>query len=126
MKAEKAFSFVELVIVFAILGILAAMILPSFQAHAAEAKEAAIKDNLRVLRNTIQLYAAKHGGVPPGYLDDDPTQPTGYTVFWVQVVRDGHYLPALPENVFNESSYVTVLGDSESFPAEATGNTGRA
>ncbi len=124
MKAKEAFSLVELIIVVAILGILAAIVMPTFQSHAAEAKEVAGKDNLRILRNTIQFYAAQHGDVPPGYLNDDPAQPAEFTTFWIQVVRDGHYLPSLPENSFNESSSLTVLGNGESLPAEAPGNTG--
>jgi prepilin-type N-terminal cleavage/methylation domain-containing protein len=124
MKVKEAFSLVELIIVVAILGIMAAIILPIFQSHAAEAKETASKDNLRILRSTIQLYAAQHGDIPPGYLNDDPTQPVGFTTFWARVVRDGHYLPALPENPFNESASITVLGNSETFPVDAPGDTG--
>jgi len=124
MKAKEAFSLVELIIVVAILGIMAAIVLPIFQSHAAEAKESASKDNLRILRSTIQLYAAQHGDISPGYLNDDPTQTPTFIIFWQQVVRDGHYLPALPENPFNESTSVTVLGNAEAFPAEAPGNTG--
>jgi prepilin-type N-terminal cleavage/methylation domain-containing protein len=124
MKVIKAFTLVELIIVVAILGILAAIVLPSFQSHAEEAKKSAGKDNLRILRNTIQLYATQHGDVPPGYMNDDPTQPVGFTTFWIQVVRDGHYLSALPRNSFNESNVITVLGNSDTFPADAPGDTG--
>ena len=57
MKNKKAFSLIELIIVVAILGILAAIVLPIFQSHSEEAKEAASKDNLRILRNMVQFYA---------------------------------------------------------------------
>ncbi|GAH74356.1 unnamed protein product, partial [marine sediment metagenome] len=69
---KKAFTLVEILIVVAILGILAAIVIPQFQAHSQEAKEAAAKDNLRILRNAIELYAVQHGGVPPGYPADNP------------------------------------------------------
>ncbi|RKY11715.1 MAG: hypothetical protein DRP65_03460, partial [Planctomycetota bacterium] len=48
---KKAFSLVELLIVVAILGILAAIVVPEFQTYTQQAKEAAAKDNLRILRN---------------------------------------------------------------------------
>jgi prepilin-type N-terminal cleavage/methylation domain-containing protein len=124
MKAKEAFSLVELIIVVAILGIMAAIVLPIFQSHAAEAKESASKDNLRILRSTIQLYAVQHEDTSPGYPLDDPTQTPSSIVFWQQVVRDGHYLPSIPANSFNESNDITVLGDAEAFPADAPGDTG--
>ncbi len=124
MKAKKAFSLIELIIVVAILGILAAVVVPAFQSHVAEAKEAAGKDNLRILRNVIQFYAAQHGDIPPGYQDDDPSAPASFIAFWLQVVKDGAYLPEVPENPFNSSGDMTVLGNSESFPAQAPGDTG--
>ena len=124
MKVIRAFSLLELIIVVAILGILAAIAFPSFQNHAQEAKESAAKDNLRVLRSTVQLYASQHGDVAPGYMNDDPSQPAGFTTLWLQVVKNGRYLPVFPDNPFNGSNIITVLGNSESFPADAPGDTG--
>ena len=69
---RKAFSLVELLIVTAIIGILAAIVIPEFQTHSQQAKETAAKDNLRILRNTIELYAVQHNGIPPGYVDNEP------------------------------------------------------
>lgn len=47
---NKGFSLVELLIVVAILGILAAIVMPEYQSHSQDAKEVAAKDNLRILR----------------------------------------------------------------------------
>ena len=63
----KAFSIAELVIVAAIIGILAALAVPTLHSHSMEAKEAAARENLQLLRGAIELYAARHAGVPPGY-----------------------------------------------------------
>jgi general secretion pathway protein G len=68
---NKAFSLVELLIVVAILGILAAVVVPEYTNSSQRAKAAASRDNLRSLRNAIQLYAAQHNDVPPGYPNGD-------------------------------------------------------
>ena len=66
---KKAFTLAEILIVVAILGILASLVIPTFQTHAAEAKEAAAKDNLRILRTAIERYAAEHNGQFPDGID---------------------------------------------------------
>jgi len=123
-KMKKAFTLVEVLIVVAILGILAAIVLPTFQGNVTIAKEAAAKDNLRILRNAIDLYASRHNGVPPGYSNDDPTQSACWTIFWAQMVRDGKYIPKLPKNPFNERVIIRVIPNGDALPAEATGTHG--
>jgi len=71
-EMKRAFSLVELMIVVAVLGIMAAIVVPQFQSYSTQAKEAVAKDSLRLLRGAIELYTGRHGGVPPGYKDDDP------------------------------------------------------
>ena len=66
-SSNDGFTLVELMIVVAILGVLAAIVLPEFAGHIQQAKESAAKDNLRILREAIERYAADHNGVPPGY-----------------------------------------------------------
>ena len=116
-NTSYAFSLVELLIVVAILGILAAIALPTFQSHSQEAKEAAAKDNLRILRQQIELYTAQHNDLPPGYINSDPAQGAGPVAFSRQMVN-GHYLSELPENPFNNKSAIKVVGDDEDFPTQ--------
>ena len=121
---RRAFSIAELAIVVCIIGILAAIVLPVFQNNATEAKVATARDNLRVLRSVVELYAVNHKGVPPGYPDNDPgSQPT-VADFSQQTTVDETYLRSIPRNPFNNLSTMRVLGNGEAFPANATGNFG--
>ncbi len=121
---RRAFSITELMIVVAIIGILAALVMPYFQNYAIEAKEAAAKDNLRILRSAIELYAVQHGGVAPGYdLGDVNNQATAES-FEKQMVGPGGCLRKMPPNPFNNLYTMRVLGSSEVFPTQATGDYG--
>jgi len=118
---KKAFTLVEILIVVAILGILAAMVLPTLQGHIQQAKESTAKDNLRILRNTIEVYAAQHNGVPPGYKNGDPSDTVTYTYLREQLIETGNYLPDFPENPFNNYKLVNVVQNNQDFPTEPTG-----
>jgi prepilin-type N-terminal cleavage/methylation domain-containing protein len=121
---KKAFSLVELMIVVAVIGILAAMAIPKVQNYSTEAKEAAAKENLQTLRATIELYASKHNGVPPGYASDDPTKfpmPVG-VIARQQLLTNTHYIRTIPKNPFNGLATISCLGNNADFPAN--GGTG--
>ena len=136
---KKAFSLVELIIVVAVLGILAAIVIPTFQGHITTAKEAAAKDNLRTLRVAIELYAAQHNSIPPGYPNGDMSATPSHLTFIYQLCwasnqsgqtawpgtpgyNLGPYLRTFPRNLFNDAWIVKMVGNSEEFPPEATGN----
>ncbi len=132
---KKAFTLVEVLIVVAILGILAAIVIPQFQSHSQEAKEAAAKDNLRILRNTIELYAAQHNDVPPGYPNGDTSETPNWIIFFNQMLEAtnvsgqfanvgtpgyplGPYLSEVPSNPFRGSETIKMVLNDEDFPAE--------
>ena len=115
---KKAFTLVEILIVVAILGILAAIALPTFKGHMTEAKEAAAKDTLRILRNAIELYAAQHNDVAPGYPDNDPSQSPGPVRFYNQLVVVGDYLSEKPKNPFNDKHQIKAILNNEDLPTE--------
>lgn len=120
-KAERktAFSLVELMIVVAILGILAALVIPEIQGQSQRAKEAAAKENLRVFREAIERYALDHNGIPPGYpADDTSTSPT-YPTLYSQLIIKNKYLKRLPKNPFN--NYTNVLVFSNDNPIDPNG-----
>jgi len=59
-----------LVIVVVIIGMIAAIAIPRISRGAKGATESAVKGNLAVLRQAIDLYAAEHGGTFPGTDED--------------------------------------------------------
>ncbi|KPK41732.1 MAG: hypothetical protein AMJ65_08915 [Phycisphaerae bacterium SG8_4] len=116
---KRGFSIVELLIVVAILGIMAAIVVPQFQSQSERAKGTVGKDNLRILRSAIELYTAQHGGIPPGYESDDPETPPSSAVFYNQLVVDQTYMANIPKNPFNNLRNIRMVGNAEAFPEEA-------
>ena len=94
---QQAFTLVELMIVVAILGILAAIIVPEFQGHTLQAKEAAAKENLRLMRTALNNQDITHI----------------YT-----------HISSNAVNPFNDRKTTLTLSEGEPFPAEATGQYG--
>jgi len=121
---KSGFSLVELMIVVAVLGILAAIVVPQFQEHATQAKEAVAKDSLHILRGSIELYTVRHSGIPPGYKNDNPQTPPSDLDFCQQLVTEGHYISEMPQNPFNKRQDIRTIGNSEAFPPSATGQFG--
>ena len=135
---NKGFTLVEVLIVVGILGILSAIIYPEYQNHVQEAKESAAMDNLRILRSAINLYAAQHGDVPPGYPNGDMSQTASMPLVLAQLTQRtnkfhtvgtaeadypyGPYMKSLPENPFNNKKSIQVINDlnQELSPNDAT------
>ncbi|MHC4581203.1 MAG: prepilin-type N-terminal cleavage/methylation domain-containing protein [Planctomycetota bacterium] len=62
---NRAFSLLELVIVVAIIAILAAIGIPRLSRGTRGASDAALLNNLALLRNAIDIYAAEHASTYP-------------------------------------------------------------
>jgi len=126
MKRE-GFTLVEMMIVVAILGILGAVVLPTYQGHASEAKVSSSKSNLHAMRAQIELYKMQHNGTLPGYALGSPSSETALgTQFTGTTTIDGvastsktpsdpflygPYLLRIPENAFNGKSNIKYSTD---------------
>ncbi len=67
-RRSKAFTLVELLVVIIIIGILAAVAIPQFGDSSKQAKESALKENLRMLRASIEKYHVDHTSTYPGFI----------------------------------------------------------
>ena len=77
-RPSRAFSLIELVIVIVILAVVAAIAIPRMMRGAQNAGAVALKGDLAVLRNAIELYCAEHEG---RYPDDATTLADQLTMY---------------------------------------------
>ncbi len=61
----KGLTFIEILMVVVVLGILAATVLPCFLSRETSTKEATVVRNLQILRSQIQMYRLEHKGRLP-------------------------------------------------------------
>lgn len=63
-KSKKGFTLIELMIVIAILGILAAVAIPNFLNARGKAQDAAALSTLEAVKTALEMYAADNGTYP--------------------------------------------------------------
>jgi type II secretion system protein G len=87
LNNRKGFSLIELVVVVAILGILAAVAIPRVTGSLEKAKINTDKANLRIINNAIELYNAEKGSYPSETLTTFKTDMSTYlpTIPTIQV-----------------------------------------
>jgi prepilin-type N-terminal cleavage/methylation domain-containing protein len=80
MRNRKGFTLIELIVVIAILGILAAILVPSMMTFIGDSREAALKANCRTLVTGAAAYAAKKMSTDSAYAGGDMSKATAADV----------------------------------------------
>lgn len=96
-RDQRGFTLLELIIVIAMIGILAAIAMPTLKDMPTRAKEAVLKTNLHSIRETISMFYGDKGRYPAS-LDE---------------LVEAKYLRLVPFDPFTKSndSWVVVLED---------------
>jgi prepilin-type N-terminal cleavage/methylation domain-containing protein len=122
----NGFSLVELILVVAILGVLAAVVIPMSAGATQQARETSLADNLREMRLAIEKYRAEHFGLAPGVDADNVAASPTEKMLVLQLTRltssegvllaqdtaglvCGPYLAAIPENPMNGNAAIRVI-----------------
>ncbi|MGE5296375.1 MAG: prepilin-type N-terminal cleavage/methylation domain-containing protein [Solirubrobacterales bacterium] len=116
MSARRGFTLVELMIIVALLGILAAIVIPEFGSNTSEAKTSALCSDLATIRKQIELYRYNHQEQLPaavGETGDDFTRrlTTKTDGAGNAGAEFGPYFQRMPVNPFNNLATVRV-GDA--------------
>jgi len=94
-KARNGFTLIELLIVVAILGIMAAIVIPKFTDAGNEARTSATRIGLATLRSRVEIFKNWEGSLPAN----------------LDVLVEQGYLPKIPEEPFGgDWDYVAATG----------------
>ncbi|MBN2326046.1 MAG: prepilin-type N-terminal cleavage/methylation domain-containing protein [Candidatus Omnitrophica bacterium] len=95
MNKIKAFTLIELLIVVAIIGILAAIAVPNFLNAQLRAKIGRVESEFSSIRTAFEMYRLDQGGVLP-----DAWNIGGWYVAWKCFTTPVSYLPNVPTDIF--------------------------
>jgi general secretion pathway protein G len=105
------FTLIELIIVIALIGILATMVIPNMRSTPQRAKEAVLKADLHTFRDVIDQFFADRGHYPED----------------LQELVEKGYLRALPEDPFTKavSSWVPIYASDVGQEDDLSGKGGK-
>ena len=128
-KLQTGFTLIELMIVVAIIGILAAIAIPKFSNSSQRSKESSLRANLKLVRNAIDLFRADTGAFPATMAGLTAPTTAGLsaaaaTCTIAATDWRGPYLQAVPVDPVSGSAltYGTTTANVGTVTSSATGN----
>jgi len=124
-RRQRGFTLIEIMVVIAILGILAALIVPKIMSRPDEARRVAAKQDIGTIMQGLKLYRLDNGRYPTqeqglqSLVQKPTTDPVPNN--W----KDGGYLEKLPNDPWgNPYQYPGVHGEIDVFSYGADGKPG--
>jgi prepilin-type N-terminal cleavage/methylation domain-containing protein len=122
-NSRRAFSLIEMAMVFAIMGLVAAIAIPHMGSAADTVRAAAVKGSVTRLQDAVELYAAEHADRGPE-LDPDGTVTSTPVSLALRLLRPtddlgnvvdpgglyGPYLRTWPTNPYNGKKAIRIDG----------------
>lgn len=109
MCCRRGFTVVEILIVVVILGVLAAIVIPSMSSASTQAVRSHLARNLQAIDSQIEIYRANTAGALPTADLTDPMGEGEAKSGWGILVSD-EYLQSEPKNFFADSTLL-IAGD---------------
>lgn len=132
-----AFTLVEILIVVAILGILASIVIPRLSNASAVARANTLRDILRYMRSQVAVYGSAHFDVFPGYPGGNTAQTPTSATFISQLTQytdnsgntsatsstiycNGPYLTQMPANPVNSLATISIIAAGAALTPDGT------
>lgn len=125
---NRAFTLIELLIVVAIIGILAAIAVPNFLNAQIRAKISRVQGDFNMLRTALEMYHMDHNGYPRFTEGEGPARRLPNTRRYIDLTTPTAYIsnpPMDPFAVFNTEDDYEQWGAAYDYVTDDTDNPGR-